>query len=352
MKSIKFAASLLLVILLLCTVVAVVGGCGKTLPYEVNKAKSRDIVFGDGVSRSISVKSELPIVLLFSEVLCGSCMEEHQQISKDVVDRERFKEKVQMITVMVGSYESDRERVDRWGVKNGAFWPLLTDGNGVLFAKYCRENIFPCVVIFMPEQGMVYSKNAKVGVSEIKSVVGDWNQGEMEVEPPVELPTPVATPAIPIATPMPTPTPTVSDQQLLRGSFAFNLQAGGEQVIDLAQNGGKKSLLLLASTGCINCVQEHEEIAKKYSTWPQINIYSALINLERKGESDADYDWEMGDFRSLGVTWPVADIRIFSLFEKFCLNERTPCTLLFNEENHLIFLRDEKFPLEELRSHL
>jgi hypothetical protein len=152
-------------------------------------------------------------------------MEEHQQISKDVVSRELFSKKVQMVTIMVGSYESDRERVDRWGAKNGAFWPLLTDGNGMLFAKYCRENIFPCVVIFMPEKGMVYSKNAKVGVGEIKSVVGDWNQGSVVVEAPIP---------IPIPTPTPTPTnpievPTPSDQQRLRGNFAFNLQAGGEQ---------------------------------------------------------------------------------------------------------------------------
>ncbi|MBF0209180.1 MAG: hypothetical protein HQK53_20160, partial [Oligoflexia bacterium] len=159
-------------------------GCGKRMEY-LQKPADRDIQSGNAAVAALHAKDlypsdEIPMVLIFFDVYCGSCNQEHQQIIADIKNFDRLSQKVQFYSVLVGEYSE--EEIAHWKLslypQSASFpWPVISDEKGTLFAKLCKKNIFPCVTIFLPHMGLVFSANAKVPLPELKRYTGDWNEG-------------------------------------------------------------------------------------------------------------------------------------------------------------------------------
>lgn len=352
-------------ILLLFLGTTIFYSCGQNMEHIKSAPPERVVALGQGqkviaelaASGVTDIKNNLPTVLLFSSYYCSSCREEHLNIINDIQDRNAFKDKVQFVTFLVGIDNNNKATLDGWGQSLGGLpWPIHGDLNQDLFKKHCKTNIFPCISIILPDKGSVFTSNSKVSLAEIKKYTGDWNQGTTTTTSgPSSSTTSTTTTTFP---PGMSNHPSINS---LNGVGEFNfLKADNTQLkVDLAANGGLGTILLFASPGCVNCMTEHMDIAKYITSWPwpKSNIYTLMVADAISAENLPDI---VAGFRELSVYWPIGLDRAADsdkLFRKLCESADhpgvflTPCTVVFDKGNNLIFSVTGQVGIEKLKEY-
>lgn len=111
-------------------------------------------------------------VLIFSQDTCTVCAEEAKAISKELHKIGGSSKSVEFATVLVGL--GDILDGKDWVEKNGVIWPVVYQPGDSTFIQYCPEKKTPCTLIDKPQEGIVFYRNGKVTVEDIKTITGDW----------------------------------------------------------------------------------------------------------------------------------------------------------------------------------
>src|SRR5690606_4424881 len=124
-------------------------------------------------SGSVNLKDDggLPTVLAFGSTMCSSCNEEAQAFRDHLKDKTRGPTKIRLLTVLVGATAGS---VDRWKQRYQIPWTVAYDTDASVFKQFCEEDTVPCLIIHLPDQGVVLREHGIVEMERIVNLTGPW----------------------------------------------------------------------------------------------------------------------------------------------------------------------------------
>lgn len=118
---------------------------------------------------------------------------------------------------------------------------------------------------------------------------------------------------------------------------------GESQDLDFLQ--GKKSVVFLASETCITCIEEAKEINEyiKGAVPSNVNFLTILVSSIAEDASD----WK----DRFAIPWQVAFMEDAELIPKYCPAYQTPCTIVTDEANQILFVKNGIVPPSVLQEY-
>ena len=157
-------------------------GCGKLLPYDVQSPLQKDLTKGgnfisgglqltDTSAVSLQTDTTKPLVVMFSAQSCSSCRVDAAQLKNALTDPNSNPNQVNVYTIIVGS---DLSVAQEWKNTLGLPWNVGSDPNGAIYKSYCNIQIYPCIMIQMPNKGIVYQGYGTMSYNAMKAYTGNW----------------------------------------------------------------------------------------------------------------------------------------------------------------------------------
>jgi hypothetical protein len=167
--------------LLLAFVLFIVSGCGKNLPFNLQSPAQGNVDPGNSLTGSftridettedLTHSTDRPTILIFSQDTCQACGEEADSLLSHLAHPSANPSKAHLYTVLVGSYPEDAVA---WKQLHPLPWEVGVDADSELFNHYCAIHTVPCVVVYLPNRGIVMRKNGEVGFDELTAITGNW----------------------------------------------------------------------------------------------------------------------------------------------------------------------------------
>ena len=175
---------------LICLLIVILGlaECGVNIPVTVkpprntqanpvdSKPESVTLLEGQWVATDHSTidltqfRSKATI-LVFAQDTCSVCRKESLAIRASLADPTAAPNRVNLFTVLVGSPLEDAED---WKGSLKIPWKVGADAKSDLFRKFCVTPTVPCLLVQLPERGIVFVKNGEVSLSELTTLTGPW----------------------------------------------------------------------------------------------------------------------------------------------------------------------------------
>jgi hypothetical protein len=121
----------------------------------------------------LSMETEKPVVLIFSQDTCTTCAAEADSLKKSLRHPQENPKSVNVFTVLVGAVAEDA--VD-WKSFHGIPWTVGIDPDSKLFRQYCNPLTVPCILVYLENQGIALQKNGITDFSELVSITGPWEE--------------------------------------------------------------------------------------------------------------------------------------------------------------------------------
>jgi peroxiredoxin len=120
---------------------------------------------------TISLDSQLdkPAVIIFAQDTCDVCGHETEMILSHLSSQQQLK--ISIVTILIGTTMDDARW---WQEMFEVSWPVGVDYKGEYFKQYCPENTVPCMLIYKPGEGVVFTQHGEVSYETIYSYTGPW----------------------------------------------------------------------------------------------------------------------------------------------------------------------------------
>ena len=173
-----------LVTILMALALLLAPGCGSSLTYLVRspaakpaarpmEAVSAPRLDGRWVTtegkRVDLAAIESPIVLIFAQDTCIVCNHEADAIRKSLSDVKSPPKAVRIFTVLVGAEMQDAAD---WKADHAVPWEVGVDSSAALFKKTCDSPTVPCIVVQVPDRGIILRKIGSVSPRELQRLTG------------------------------------------------------------------------------------------------------------------------------------------------------------------------------------
>jgi hypothetical protein len=163
-------------------------GCAKRFPYQVSapaqkkstapsaatkKFVSGTVIGTDGKPVNLSDYTSQPIVVIFAQDTCTTCLAETEEFRDSLSERTHEPAKVKVVSILVGAALDDA--ID-WKNLHSVPWTVTVDTGDPLFRSYCADGKVPCTVVQLPEQGIVFKRVGASSLAEITKLTGNWEK--------------------------------------------------------------------------------------------------------------------------------------------------------------------------------
>lgn len=113
-----------------------------------------------------------PSIVYFVSDTCTVCAAETDELVSHFGGK-RAPESANIVSIVVGA--TDRDAQD-WSDEHAVGWTVgyqTPSENASLLRKYCPAIQTPCVLVSVPDKGVVLAKNGRTGAAELAKYVGD-----------------------------------------------------------------------------------------------------------------------------------------------------------------------------------
>ena len=167
--------------LLISAAFVLLSGCGSHLPFVIHAGNPNQVKTSPGLTgqfqttdqqnQDLSKSGDLPVVLIFSQDTCAACGVEAEALRGALKNPTTAPSLVHVFTILVGAVMADA--ID-WKDLHRVPWAVGTDLKSELFKQYCAEQTVPCIVVYVPEKGIVLRKNGSANLVELSGLTGPW----------------------------------------------------------------------------------------------------------------------------------------------------------------------------------
>lgn len=164
----------------LLAVAALGAGCASKIdPYvQVQKFKQQtgEFVDGsfedtDGATADLAALRDRPLVLMLAGEFCESCLKEIGSFKAQMGSDGIPSGDARFVTLLVGA---DSLSAKDWKAQWEIPWAVGVQEDDATFEKWCPESVTPCLVVQLPDRGVVLREVGVVEPGKIVGLTGPW----------------------------------------------------------------------------------------------------------------------------------------------------------------------------------